>query len=215
MRNKKITVEESPLVSPDTVVVKKRHKDLGIDYKTIKLFRDIAKVVAPPPILTVSQWADRYRKLSAESSAEPGQWNTDRAPYQREIMDAINDPECEEIVIMSSAQVGKTELILNIIGYFIAYDPAPMLVVQPTVKPMAEDFSKDRLSPMIRDTPSLNGFITIRFYITLKPQTSNLRIDTLQYQESLYPYYTTRQQSESITTLFATFNLSFRSKQSR
>ena len=157
MRNKKITVEESPLVSPDTVVVKKRHKDLGIDYKTIKLFRDIAKVVAPPPILTVSQWADRYRKLSAESSAEPGQWNTDRAPYQREIMDAINDPECEEIVIMSSAQVGKTELILNIIGYFIAYDPAPMLVVQPTVKPMAEDFSKDRLSPMIRDTPSLNG----------------------------------------------------------
>ena len=49
MRNKKITVEESPLVSPDTVVVKKRHKDLGIDYKTIKLFRDIAKVVAPPP----------------------------------------------------------------------------------------------------------------------------------------------------------------------
>ena len=58
-------------------------------------------------------------------------------------------------------------------------------------------------------------FITIRFYITLKPQTSNLRIDTLQYQESLYPYYTTRQQSESITTLFATFNLSFRSKQSR
>ena len=59
------------------------------------------------------------------------------------------------------------------------------------------------------------SFITIRFYITLKPQTSNLRIDTLQYQESLYPYYTTRQQSESITTLFATFNLSFRSKQSR
>jgi len=72
-------------------------------------------------------------------------------------MDAINDPECEEVVIMSSAQVGKTELILNIIGYFIAYDPAPMLVVQPTLKPMAEDFSKDRLAPMIRDTPTLNG----------------------------------------------------------
>jgi len=65
MRNKKIVVEESPLVSPDTVVVKKRHKDLSVDYKTIKLFREIAKVVAPPPILTVSQWADRYRRLSA------------------------------------------------------------------------------------------------------------------------------------------------------
>lgn len=128
-----------------------------VEYKTLKLFKEVAKVVSPPPILTVSQWADLYRRLSAESSAEPGQWNTDRAPYQREIMDSVNDPIVEEIVIMSSAQVGKTELILNIIGYYIDYDPAPMLVVQPTVKPMAEDFSKDRLAPMIRDSPTLRG----------------------------------------------------------
>lgn len=131
-------------------------KDLHIDYKTIKLFKDIAKIIAPPPILTISQWADCERRLSAESSAEPGKWNTDRAPYQREIMDAINNAECEEIVIMSSAQVGKTELILNIIGYFIDYDPAPILVVNPTIE-MAQTFSKDRLAPMIRDTPALNG----------------------------------------------------------
>lgn len=130
--------------------------DLRIEFKTAKLFREIAQIVAPPPILTVSQWADQYRKLSAESAAEPGQWNTDRAPYQREILDAVNDPECEEVVIMSSAQVGKTELILNTIGYYIDYDPAPILVVQPTLD-MAQAFSKDRLAPMIRDTPALNG----------------------------------------------------------
>ena len=96
-------------------------------------------------MLTVSEWADHYRRLSAESAAEPGQWNTDRAPYQRAIMDAVNDPMCEHIIVMSSAQVGKTEILLNIIGYYIDYDPAPILVVQPTVKPMAEDFSKDRI----------------------------------------------------------------------
>ena len=152
----KIKMEQSPLVETGKVILKTRHKDRGIEFKTLKLFREIAKVVSPPPILTVSQWADRYRRLSPESAAEPGQWNTDRAPYQREIMDAINDPLCEEIVIMSSAQVGKTELILNIIGYYIAYDPAPMLVVQPTIE-MAQTFSKDRLAPMIRDTPILKG----------------------------------------------------------
>ena len=128
-----------------------------VEFKTLKLFREMAKAVSPPPLLTVSQWADRYRRLSAESAAEPGQWNTDRAPYQREIMDAVNDPMVEEIVVMSSSQVGKTELLLNIVGYYIDYDPAPMLIVQPTVKPMAEDFSKDRLAPMIRDTPVLTG----------------------------------------------------------
>ena len=154
---KKVKIEQSPLVEPDTVIIKTRHKDRGVEFKTLKLFRDLAKAVSPPPVLTVSQWADRYRRLSPESAAEPGQWNTDRAPYQREIMDSVNDPLVEHIVIMSSAQVGKTELILNIIGYYIDYDPAPMLVVQPTLKPMAEDFSKDRLAPMIRDTPTLAG----------------------------------------------------------
>lgn len=130
--------------------------DLQIDFKTVKLFREIAQIVAPPPILTVSQWADRYRKLSAESAAEPGQWNTDRAPYQREILDAVNDPACEEVVIMSSAQVGKTELILNTIGYYVDYDPAPILVVQPTLD-MAQAFFEGQTGPDDPRHAGING----------------------------------------------------------
>ena len=60
-------------------------------------------------------------------------------------MDAINDPKIKEIVVMSSAQVGKTEILLNIIGFHIDHDPAPILVVQPTLE-MAQAFSKDRLA---------------------------------------------------------------------
>ncbi len=127
-----------------------------VDGKTVRLFHAIAKILSPPPELTVSEWADNYRKLSQEASAEPGQWNTNRAPYQREIMDAVNDAGVEEIIIMSSAQVGKTELILNIIGYYIDYDPSPILCLQPTLE-MAQTFSKDRLAPMFRDTPVLRG----------------------------------------------------------
>jgi len=123
---------------------------------TLNLFKELAKTVAPPPELTVSEWADLYRKLSSESSAEPGQWRTERAPYQRAMMDAINDPGCETIVIMTSSQVGKTELLLNIIGYHIDFDPAPILLIQPTLT-MAQAFSKDRLAPMLRDSPALHG----------------------------------------------------------
>lgn len=117
----------------------------------------LARCVAtlkPPPELTLSQWADRYRMLSAESSAEPGRWHTDKAPYQREIMDAIGDAHIRRVVIMCAAQLGKTELLLNILGYFMAYAPAPILVMQPTLD-MGQTFSKDRLAPMIRDTPVL------------------------------------------------------------
>jgi phage terminase large subunit GpA-like protein len=59
---------------------------------------------------------------------------------------------------MTSAQVGKTEIINNIVGYFVHHDPSPMLIVQPTID-MAEAYSKDRLSAMIRDTPALRRII--------------------------------------------------------
>ncbi len=104
----------------------------------------------------MSEWADKYRYLSEESSAEPGKWRTDRAPYQREMMDAICEADVDEVVIMTSAQVGKTEVLNNIIGYHIDQDPCSMLMVQPTgLNGMAATWSKDRFAPMIRDTPAL------------------------------------------------------------
>lgn len=112
--------------------------------------------LAPPPRLSVAEWADRYRMLSSEASAEPGRWVTDRAPYQREPMDALSDPEVERIVLMWSAQSGKTEVLLNAIGYSADLAPGPMMMVQPTVD-MAKAYSKDRIAPMIRDSPRLTG----------------------------------------------------------
>lgn len=106
------------------------------------------------PRLTPSQWADAYRRLSSEASAEPGRWDTARAEYQRGMMDAVVDPDTEQLVIMSSAQVGKTELLNNVVAFFIDYDPCPVLIAQAT-KDMAEAYSKDRLATMIRDSPAL------------------------------------------------------------
>ena len=52
----------------------------------------------------------------------------------------------------------KTEIINNVIGFHIHQDPAPILLVQPTIE-MAETWSKDRLAPMLRDTPVLRGLV--------------------------------------------------------
>lgn len=108
----------------------------------------------PPPKLSVSEWADAERVLSPESAAEPGRWNTDRNPIARGVMDSIHEDGVREIIIMSSSQLLKTEVLLNAIGYFARLDPCPILLLQPTVE-MAEGFSKERLAPMIRDTPTL------------------------------------------------------------
>lgn len=72
-------------------------------------------------------------------------------------MDACSDPNIKQVVIMSGAQLGKSEVLLNIIGYHIEHDPSPILLMQPTVD-MAQSFSKDRItSGLLATTPSLRG----------------------------------------------------------
>ena len=111
----------------------------------------------PPPKLTVSDWADAERRLDSQSSSEPGRWYTSRAEYQRGIMDACSDPTIQEVVVMAGAQLGKTEALLNIIGYHIDNDPSPILVLQPTLE-MAQAFSKDRIAAgLLRSTPCLQN----------------------------------------------------------
>lgn len=110
----------------------------------------------PAPLLTVSQHAERYRILSREASAEHGPWRNDRTPYLVEIMDAFTDPLVERIDVVAASQLGKTEVLLNIIHYIIDVDPGPILVLEPTLS-LARTLSRDRITQMIRDSLALKG----------------------------------------------------------
>jgi phage terminase large subunit GpA-like protein len=115
--------------------------------RTFKLYR-------PPDALTLSEWSDRFAYIPKESGAFPGKFQTSFAEYQRGIMDAITDPDIEEVILMMSAQSGKTQLQLNAVGYYSHWEPSPMLFVQTSLSE-AEKFSKNRVAKMIRDTPVL------------------------------------------------------------
>lgn len=72
-------------------------------------------------------------------------------------MDACTDPAVKEIVVMAAAQTGKSESLLNLIGYHIDLDPAPILIMQPSLE-MARAFSNDRITAgLIDTTPCLRG----------------------------------------------------------
>ncbi|AGC43264.1 phage terminase, large subunit [Myxococcus stipitatus DSM 14675] len=111
---------------------------------------------APPPKLTLSQWADEYFYLSAESSAEPGRWRT--LPYQRGIMDAFTDSAVSYVSVIKSARVGWTKILGALIGYCIHQAPASILLVMPTVED-AKGTSKEEIAPMIRDCPVLTPLV--------------------------------------------------------
>lgn len=122
--------------------------------QTTRLVRKFWRRFAPPPDLKVSEWADEYRYLSSESAAEPGKFSISRTPYMREVVDSVCDPDISETWFMKGAQVAYSENGNNVIGYYVHQDPSPMMMMQPTLQ-MGEAYSKDRISPMIRDTPVL------------------------------------------------------------
>src|SRR5689334_21976230 len=113
----------------------KRSKNLPASPLQLQCRQPVAETVteamrgfAPPPRLTISQWADEHRVLSPESSAEPGKWSTARVEYMRGVMDAVGDPGVSKIVCMKASQVAWTEVLNNACGYFIDQDPATILV---------------------------------------------------------------------------------------
>lgn len=121
----------------------------------IELWRYISRHgLKPIPKMTVSAWADKYRMLSSGISAEPGKWKTSRAPYQKEIMDAFTQPNVKRVIVKSCSQVGKSDMMNNVVGRFAHLDPATIMLIEPTVD-AATDYSKSRIAPMIRDTKVL------------------------------------------------------------
>ena len=111
-------------------------------------------IYTPKPILTISQWANKHAFLSPETSAQVGKFTSFR--YQDGIMDAVGDPAVKQVTVQKSARIGYTRSIDNVIGFFIAQDPSPILVVQPRIED-SEDFSRTEIGPMLRDTPALSA----------------------------------------------------------
>ena len=111
-------------------------------------------VLKPPEKLTVSQWADKHRILSELDSAAPGHWRTSKTPYLKEVMDAFNNDFIHDITFCAGTQLGKTSAEQNMIGYAIAQDPGPMMIVYPSEK-LAKFTSEKRLQPLIKLSPNL------------------------------------------------------------
>ena len=114
--------------------------------KTPKWIIDpVIKVLTPPEHLTCSEWADKYRKLSSKTSLLSGGWQTSNTPYLKEIQDVFSNSSANEIVICKGSQLGGTEAILNMVGWQISEEPAPLMIVYPTEQ-LARSVIKNRLS---------------------------------------------------------------------
>lgn len=113
------------------------------------LFR---RYLAPPPALSVHEWAERYRELPKATSAEAGRWRSDRMPHAIEPMECLSDPDVRAVVCMWASQVAKTEVGLNWLGRAIHLDPGPILWCTST-EAQLQKLSQRRLDPMLDAEP--------------------------------------------------------------
>lgn len=122
----------------------------------VRLDQGIASGLRPPLRMTVSEWAERYRRFS-EDAPIPGAWRNENAPYLVEIMDALSshDP-CEEEFIIKCSQSGATAAIENWLGYVSDLAPGPMLFVQSTLK-AAMEWATEKFWPMVEATPRMGA----------------------------------------------------------
>jgi phage terminase large subunit GpA-like protein len=102
----------------------------------------------------VPDWADGYRKLAKEAGSTSGNWRTSTVEVARGAMLSVTEPGVHRISLMVCTQLMKTAFIENTVGYFVHLDPCPMLLTQPK-EDAAEQFSKERITPLIRATPVL------------------------------------------------------------
>lgn len=126
--------------------------------KTDRLTGSVRKGWTPPPRISVPHWADEYRKLAKESGSTSGNWETSTVEIARGPMLAATESGVHIITVMCCTQLMKTALLENIFGYFAHLDPCPILLLQPK-ESAAKDFSKERITPMVRVTPVLRKLL--------------------------------------------------------
>ena len=131
--------------------------------KIERLQLSVRKGWTPPPRISVPQWADDYRKLAKEAGSTSGNWETSTVEIARGPMLAATESGVHIITVMCCTQLMKTALLENLFGYFAHLDPCPILLLQPKEE-AAEQFSKERISPLVRVTPVLRNIIGCHRY---------------------------------------------------
>lgn len=93
-----------------------------------QMFTAAAGALEPRPSVARSQWCAEHLYLPAETSATPGPYDLDRYAYLRDVLDAVDDPEVEQIVLCWATQLGKTTLLQAVLASQAMLSPVPAML---------------------------------------------------------------------------------------
>ena len=120
--------------------------------------REISALARPPLRMAVSEAARKFVKVQSGSNVVS--WDSTLTPYMLEPMNLMSSRAFESVIFAGPARTGKTlSLIDCLTGYQIVCDPADIAIVQISQE-KAKDFSKLRISRMLRNSPELGKHVS-------------------------------------------------------
>ena len=104
--------------------------------------------------MSAPEWAEEVRRMDGGR-----RYRFNFAPYQREMMETPFKDEVQMTVFQMASRLGKTEVVMNIIGHAIDEAPRRILTLYPTTS-QAEKWSKETLEKeLFETTPKLQWLV--------------------------------------------------------
>ncbi len=124
--------------------------------KARALARRMLSRLAPPPQMSLSEWAEAEVILPASQTFRPGHFRN--WPYMREILDSIADPEIEQVTLQKGVRIGFTTSLVVGIAARVVTDPCPIGYLLPTDDDARRVAVKD-VEPLFQATPAVAELI--------------------------------------------------------
>ena len=122
---------------------------------------------------TMSGWAEATIRLPVWDP-HPGPIRL--APYQKEILDAARSGKVRQLTLMCASQMGKTLMMLIMLGYRIDARPANIMVIQPR-EADTKRFLHNKLEPFLASTPKIAAKMAVKG----KVKTGTHNLQTIDY----------------------------------
>jgi phage terminase large subunit GpA-like protein len=113
-----------------------------------------ARNLAPWSIMPPAEWAQKVRRMPDEHGATKA-FTFDYAPYEREMFDECFNSRNQEVVFQLYSRGGKSEVVLNVLGYTIDQRPCRIGCMWPTLGQSKKWSKDDLMSALIEPTPEL------------------------------------------------------------
>ena len=110
-------------------------------------------------------FSDRFQSIVKWSENNIYLWANSPIPglirlhnWQKPILESYMDPDVRQVSLMTSSQIGKSVIILCIIGYHIGCSPQTIFFVHPGINSLNR-FMEEKFEPMLEASPKLDNKI--------------------------------------------------------